>query len=124
MLTTDLYSFEITGHEIGHEISARIFLNENSSIYAVHFPGFPVTPGVCQVLMVKEILVEVLDIPLQLSKAKDIKFNSVHEPGKVSILKGRIKYEKVGKRTISVTAQLFDGNTKYLSFRGEFIEHE
>jgi 3-hydroxyacyl-[acyl-carrier-protein] dehydratase len=124
MLTTDLYSFEITGHDPGHEISARILLNENSSVYAGHFPGFPVTPGVCQVLMIKEILVEVLDIPLQLSKAKDIKFNSVHEPGKVSTIQGRIKYERVGQGTINVAAQLFDGNTKYLSFRGEFGEYE
>jgi 3-hydroxyacyl-[acyl-carrier-protein] dehydratase len=123
MLTTDLYSFEITGHEIGSEISARISLNENSSVYAGHFPGFPVTPGVCQVLMIKEILVELLDIPLQLSKAKDIKFNNLHEPGKVKTIQTRIRYEMNENKILYVSAQLFEGNTKYLSFKGEFIEH-
>jgi len=124
MLTTDLYSFEITGHEIGHEISASISVNENSPVYAGHFPGFPVTPGVCQVLMIKEILVELLGTPLQLSKARDIKFNNLHEPGKAKTILTRIKYEMDENRMIHVNAQLFEGNTKYLSFKGEFIEHE
>lgn len=124
MLTTDLYSFEITGQIIGHEISASISINEDSSLYAGHFPGFPVTPGVCQVLMIKEILVEVLDIPLQLSKARHIKFNNLHEPGKVNTMQSRIRYEIDDNRIIHVNAQLFEGNTKYLSFKGEFIEHE
>lgn len=109
---------------MGHEINARISVNENSAVYTGHFPGFPVTPGVCQVQMIKDILAEVLDIPLQLSKARDIKFNNIHEPGKVNAIKGRIKYEMDENRIIHVNAQLFEGNTKYLSFKGEFVEHE
>ena len=91
MLTTDLFSFEIAGHEMGREINARISINENSSVYDGHFPGYPVTPGVCQVLMIKEILLSQLDTPLQLSKAKEIKFNNLHEPGKVKTIQARIK---------------------------------
>ena len=124
MLTTDLFSFEIAGHEMGREINARISINENSSVYDGHFPGYPVTPGVCQVLMIKEILLSQLDTPLQLSKAKEIKFNNLHEPGKVKTIQARIKYEWDEKRVIHVNAQLFEGDTKYLSFKGEFIEHE
>ena len=124
MPAADLYSFEISGHEAGREIRARISINEHSQVYAGHFPGFPVTPGVCQVQMIKDILLEVLEIPLQLSKARDIKFNTMHEPGKVRAIDARITYEPAGEKTVKVTAQLFDGNTKYLSFRGEVIAHE
>ena len=123
MLTTDLYSFEITGHEVGSEIRARITINESSSVYAGHFPGYPVTPGVCQVLMIKEILADVLDVPLQLSKAKAIKFNAIHEPGKAKKFQCRIKYEMSENRMLNVNAQLFEGEKKFLSFKGEFIQH-
>jgi len=123
MLTTDLYSFVITDHEAGSGIEARITINENSSVYAGHFPGFPVTPGVCQVLMIKEILEEELDVPLQLSKAKAIKFIAMHEPGKVKEIQTRIKYKMGENRVLNVNAQLFEGETKFLSFKGEFIQH-
>jgi 3-hydroxyacyl-[acyl-carrier-protein] dehydratase len=123
MLTTDLYSFVITGHEVGSEIRAMITLNESSSVYAGHFPEFPITPGVCQVLMIKEILVEELNVPLQLSKAKSIKFNAMHEPGKVKKIQTWIKYEMDENRMLNVNAQLFEGETKFLSFKGEFIQH-
>ena len=136
MQTTDLYSFEILGHKTGdeigdkagdhtgHEIHARISVNEHSSVYAGHFPGFPVTPGVCQVQMIKDILVEALDIPLQLSKARDIKFNNLHEPGKEKTIEGRIKYKMDEHNIIHVNARLFAGDTKYISLRGEFVAYE
>ena len=120
MPATDVYSIEISSHTSGQEIHAKIALNADSPVYAGHFPGFPVTPGVCQVQMVKDILVEVLGIPLQLSKARDIKFNNIHEPGKVNTIYARIKYEMDGHRRIHVNAQLFEGDTKYLSLKGEF----
>lgn len=39
-----------------------------SSIYAAHFPGYPITPGVCVVQMALELMGK------QLTSAKDIKF--------------------------------------------------
>ena len=74
-------------------------------------------------LMIKEILVEELDTPLQLSKAKAIKFTAIHEPEKVKQIQAIIKYERHVNSMLNVNAQLFEGETKFLSFKGEFIQH-
>ena len=47
---------------------AQVELLPESPIYAAHFPGFPVTPGVTLVQMALELM------DLKLKSAKDIKF--------------------------------------------------
>ena len=49
-------------------VCARITLLPDSPIYAAHFPGFPVTPGVTLVQMALELMGR------KLQSAKDIKF--------------------------------------------------
>ena len=50
------------------DCSAKVELLPQSPIYAAHFPGFPVTPGVTLVQMALELMGQ------QLKSAKDIKF--------------------------------------------------
>ena len=50
------------------EGSARVELLPESPIYAAHFPGFPVTPGVTLVQIALELMGK------KLQSAKDIKF--------------------------------------------------
>lgn len=57
-----------------------ISLNPAHIIYQAHFPGQPVTPGVCIVQMVKEILELHLGQPLTLREVKNVKFLSVIQP--------------------------------------------
>ena len=49
-------------------------------IYAAHFPGMPVTPGVCLLLLGKELLEDTLGKSLRLSEVKNAKFLSVVSP--------------------------------------------
>jgi 3-hydroxyacyl-[acyl-carrier-protein] dehydratase len=122
MMIDDLYSYEITNHIPGNEIEATIVVNEKSSIYAGHFPDFPITPGVCQLLMIKEILAEELNTPLKLSRAKVIKFTAMHQPGKVKKISAKISFAIDTLDVIEVKALLYDGETKFLNFKGEFIK--
>lgn len=57
-----------------------IMLQADHAIYRAHFPGQPVTPGVCIVQMAVELLSDHLGKPLQLVGAKNIKFMSVISP--------------------------------------------
>lgn len=57
-----------------------IQLNSSSFIYQTHFPGEPITPGVCIVQMGKEILEELLHQPLEISMVKNVKFLSPISP--------------------------------------------
>ncbi len=52
----------------------RISLRPDSPIYAGHFPGFPITPGVALLTIVRELLERRLHRSLTLTSADDVKF--------------------------------------------------
>lgn len=55
-------------------------LNGEHIIYKAHFPGQPVTPGVCILQMAMELVEERLQTKLQVVKVKNMKFLSVISP--------------------------------------------
>lgn len=57
-----------------------IRMNPDSVIYAAHFPGHPVTPGVCIVQIVEELAADALQQPLDTSEMQSVKFISVLTP--------------------------------------------
>ena len=61
-------------------VSFLLRLNPSCFIYQAHFPGEPITPGVCIVQMGVELVEEVLQCKLSVVKAKNVKFLSVLKP--------------------------------------------
>ena len=43
-------------------------------IYRTHFPGHPITPGVCVMQMVCELAAEIVGYPVHMTGAKNVKF--------------------------------------------------
>ena len=62
------------------EVKFLINLNVEHFIYAAHFPGNPITPGVCIVQIVKELTEKLVQTPLFLKTIKNIKFVQVINP--------------------------------------------
>lgn len=60
--------------------SFRLRLNPEHFIYQAHFPGEPVTPGVCILQIGKELLAELLQESLEITHVKNVKFLSVISP--------------------------------------------
>jgi 3-hydroxyacyl-[acyl-carrier-protein] dehydratase len=58
----------------------KIKLNAGHIIYKAHFPGNPITPGVCLMQMVTECLERDLGKKLYVKEVKNIKFLSVLSP--------------------------------------------
>lgn len=61
-------------------VTARLRLLPDSIIYQAHFPGKPITPGVCITQMAVEIMEEALGKSLMMKKAKNVKFLAVITP--------------------------------------------
>ena len=63
---------------------ATLRLLPDSPVYQGHFPGYPITPGVCLVQMALELLSEREGRPLRLMASKQVKFTSpiIPEAGK------------------------------------------
>lgn len=90
MLKGNLYDITYLRPEDGKAV-AGIHLRGDCAIFEGHFPGMPVTPGVCLVQTAKELAEQIEGHRLHLSEAKDIKFVSPVTPGRTP----DIRYELV-----------------------------
>ena len=60
--------------ESAYPDAVQIRLNPEHAIYKAHFPGNPITPGVCIVQIVGEIVGERMGCKLQLRRIASLKF--------------------------------------------------
>ena len=73
--------FHIIGTETGDGVyRCQVRLNADHDYYRVHFPGNPVTPGVCLLQMATEILSQKYNKTLVFCKGTNIKFKNLVGP--------------------------------------------
>lgn len=60
----------------------EVLLDKNHFIYQAHFPGEPITPGVCIIQIAKELLEDGLHCDYEIKRVKNVKFLSVISPTK------------------------------------------
>lgn len=123
MLLGNLYTFIIT-HQNDREFGAMLEINREHEIFKGHFPEMPVLPGVCQILIVKEMLSQVLNRNFTLRSSKSIKFLAVIEPDKVQHFSATVTYNQTLEKSIIVNAVLFKDTQNFLKMKGEFCETE
>lgn len=66
----------------GHDYT--IDLDKEHFIYKAHFPGEPITPGVCVMQIAKELFQEALGQKLDLVCVKNVKFLKIISPNEVT----------------------------------------
>lgn len=123
MLLGNLYTFIIT-HQNDREFCATLEINREHEIFKGHFPEMPVLPGVCQILIVKEMLSQVLNRNFTLRSSKSIKFLAVIEPDKVQQFSATVTFNQTLEKSIIVNAVLFKDTQNFLKMKGEFCETE
>ena len=114
-LKNNLYS--ILGFEADGVGAATysIELNDACFIYKAHFPGQPITPGVCIVQMVKELLEDFLHKTLTIASVKNVKFLSVLSPTdttKVKVTLAKIQSSPDGNGIKAQAVVATDDETK------------
>ena len=113
MLQNSFYTLASAPETSAKEVRATIRLNPGHAIFAGHFPGQPVVPGVCMLQIIKELLQDARQQPLQLVRAGNIKFLAVLTPGAHEIVAVQLKFESsedgilVSEATISAGADRF-----------------
>ena len=79
ILNDDFYHIVAT-ETTENDYRCKVKLNAGHRLYSVHFPGNPVTPGVCLVQMAIEILEQSYGKKFLLSSAGSIKFKKTVGP--------------------------------------------
>lgn len=80
MLLQDFYSVDKINTISDSKYVALITLNKNHAIFKGHFPGNPVTPGVCMMQIIKEITESILNGSLTMVSTSNVKFMALINP--------------------------------------------
>ena len=90
-----------------------ILLDANHFIYQVHFPGEPITPGVCIIQMAKELLEYHLNQRFNIQTIKNVKFLNVISPlerPQISYVFEKLTVDDTAK-TCQAQVQVISGET-------------
>ena len=108
ILKNSLYTI-VAKNDTEKGIVFRIRLNSEHTIYKAHFPGQPITPGVCITQIAKELIEEHRNESLEIKAIKNIKFLSIISPDDVTEIDYNItsikEEEDAVKSQISVTSE-------------------
>lgn len=90
------------------QISATLLFNEKHELYAGHFPDNPITPGVVQLDIIKDILEKEMGWKVRLSELNRCKFLSPINPGLNHQYRFDLKYATSDEGEVRVQATLVD----------------
>ena len=82
-LRDGLYTVTDRTADSSGKISYTLRLNAGHFIYRVHFPGQPITPGVCMVQIVRELMEDYTGKRLRIQAVKNVKFLTVLSPAEI-----------------------------------------
>lgn len=106
--------FTIDEQEVTEEKTTfRLTLHAEHLIYRAHFPGNPITPGVCLVQMQKECLETLLHRELFLSVVKNIKFQAVLSPTETTKVCMDLSKVEVGEEECKASALIYNAGKPY-----------
>lgn len=96
-----------------------IILNPDHLIYKAHFPGQPVTPGVCILQMLQELLSVEMGKQLFIKNIKNAKFISMMSPvtdSRVSVLFTLVEAQEGGVKAQGVVSRRDNLSDLFLKF--------
>lgn len=103
-------------------ILATIQINALHQIFEGHFPNNPITPGVVQIQIVKELLEKVFNKTYFLKEIGRCKFLAILNPNETPEINISIAYEFLEDKTIKVMAQgsSIEGNQTFFKFNARY----
>ncbi|WP_336515408.1 3-hydroxyacyl-ACP dehydratase [Pollutibacter soli] len=105
MLLNDFY--RIKTHTVESEkINAEIIFDKDHAIFKGHFPGQPVVPGVCMLMLVKEIITELHNRSFLFNDIPQMKFLSMINPNQHPEVDVQIQLKKTEEGKTIVDAML------------------
>ena len=117
MLQNSFYTLEGKPETTTTSVQAAILLHPEHAIFAGHFPGQPVVPGVCMLQIIKELLEGATGQPVQLVKASNIKFLTVLTPAAHEVVSVQLKFEGSEDGILVSEATISSGTDRFLKLQ-------
>jgi 3-hydroxyacyl-[acyl-carrier-protein] dehydratase len=80
MLLKDFYKVEQVEKVSEGKYNAVVYLNKEHDVFNGHFPGNPVTPGVCMMQIIKELSQDIVESSLLMISSSNVKFMALINP--------------------------------------------
>lgn len=122
MLFKDFYKIVSTNKSDDENYTIVVDLNKDHEVFKGHFPGNPVTPGVCMMQIVKELCEGFLDCELQLKTASNVKFMALINPEVNSRLRLELALSEGENDEIKVKNTTFMDETVALKLSNTYIK--
>ncbi|MBF6607540.1 MAG: 3-hydroxyacyl-ACP dehydratase [Flavobacterium sp.] len=120
MLIKDFYTVDSVTEISTGKHTADITLNPNHPIFGGHFPGNPVTPGVCMMQIIKELTQEIVGSKLQMTSAANVKFMALINPEQTPKLKLDLNIDYPSPESVRVKNTTTFGDTVALKLSNTF----
>ena len=106
----------------GDKVIFSVALNPNHKVYKGHFPDIPVSPGVCNIQMIRECIQQLTGKKLLIDSIAQCKFSSIITPVENPKLLIWVQMseteEKRYKAQVNITNP--DNSVKFIDFKAEF----
>lgn len=123
MLLKDFYSVKELDKISDSKYNAIIVLNKNHDIFKGHFPGNPVTPGVCMMQIIKELSQEIVGSSLVMTSSSNVKFMAIINPEKNETLRLELEYSGDVSTELKVKNTTFFDDTVALKLSNTYIKN-
>lgn len=95
-LLNDFYKLQHLAQGESGNHTATVLLNAQHDIFKGHFPGNPVTPGVCMIQIIKELTQQITGQELMMKQATNVKFMALINPETDPELKLELEIKEAG----------------------------
>jgi len=99
-------------------LTAEFKFSPESLVFAGHFPGNPILPGICQMEAIKIILEKLLERQCRLKQFGSVKFFRALPPNELASF--TININSQTGNDISITARIHSGNNKISEFKAGY----
>ena len=121
MLIKDYYTIENVSKQENGAVRFDINLNADCPVYEGHFPGEPVSPGVCNIQMIKECAEQVAGKSLLLNNLQQCRLTTLVTPIQHPQVEVTILLEEKGDG-YKLKATVGKGEDVYLDLKAELTE--
>jgi 3-hydroxyacyl-[acyl-carrier-protein] dehydratase len=113
--------YSISNHTITSElITADVSIDPNHFIFEGHFPGNPITPGVTQLEIIKDLIAISLEKKVALKKMGNCKFLAVLNPNVFAKVTVQIAIKEQNEESVSISATIVSEEVTFLKLSAQY----
>ncbi len=106
--------FDIVSGEIQEQSALYVIrLNEKHPIFQGHFPGYPITPGVCVIQMAVDLFSQQLKREYVIHQVKNVKFLHIIKPDETPLLNYQLSWQTIDDYEYRLTALVQQADITY-----------